>query len=139
MADKFFKKAVISLKPEFARAIYEGTKNWEFRLKAPPLGRWMFIYESAPVSAITGQVLFCEEIKGFPCNVWDLMKRNKNYTCNFPGITKKYFDEYTQGALFVSALRVLQAEPFEHKIAMPKPPQNWGTFRFVRTEDEEGK
>lgn len=134
-----FKAPVMSLKPEFAQAIYEGKKNWEFRLKAPPIGKWIFIYESAPVSAITGQVLFCEEIKGLPLNVWDLMRLNKNYVKNLPGITKNQFDKYTQSHLFVSALRVMKAERLDRKITLKKPPQNWGTFEFVHTEDEEGK
>lgn len=134
-----FKAPVISLKPEFAQAIYEGKKNWEFRLKAPPIGKWILIYESAPVSAITGQLIFCEEIKGLPLNVWDLMRLNKNYSSNLPGISKRQFDKYTESHHFVSALRVFRAEPFERKITLQKPPQNWGTFRFVRTEDEEGK
>lgn len=129
---------VMSLKPEFAQAIYKGKKDWEFRLKAPPIGKWIFIYESAPVSAITGLVLFCGEIKGIPSNVWELMKRDKNWVTNLPGITKDQFDKYTQSHLFVSALRVMKAERLERKITLKKPPQNWGTFEFVRTADKGG-
>lgn len=139
MKKDVFKYPVMSLKPEFAQAIYEGKKNWEFRLKAPPIGKWIFIYESAPVSAITGQVLFCGEIKGIPSNVWELMKRDKNWVTNLPGITKNQFDKYTQSHLFVSALRVMKAERLERKITMKKPPQNWGNFHFVRTPEKEGK
>lgn len=31
-----------------------------------------------------------------------------------------------------------QAECLERKITLKKPPQNWGTFEFVRTADKGG-
>ena len=46
------KVIVMALKPKYAKAIYEGRKNWEFRKAPPPLFHTIYIYESAPVSAI---------------------------------------------------------------------------------------
>ena len=48
------KVIILSIKPKYAKMIYEGTKAWEFRKKAPPVGVPMLIYESAPVSKVTG-------------------------------------------------------------------------------------
>ena len=41
---------VMSIKPKYAKAIYEGRKNWEFRKAPPPIYKEIYIYESAPVS-----------------------------------------------------------------------------------------
>ena len=124
------KVIVMSLKPKYAKAIYEGRKNWEFRKTPPPLFKTIYIYESAPVSKITGTVLFSEEIRGVPLSVYEIVKTNKCFTRNLPGITALELEEYAGRLNLVSALRVHRAERLEHTIIFAaKPPQNWGTFR----------
>ena len=124
------KVIVMSLKPKYAKAIYEGRKNWEFRKTPPPLFKEIYIYESAPVSKITGRVLFSEEIRGVPLSVYEIVKTNKCCTRNLPGITALELEEYAERLNLVSALRVHRAERLEHPITFSaKPPQNWGTFR----------
>lgn len=124
------KVIVMSLKPKYAEAIYEGRKNWEFRKTPPPLFKTIYIYESAPVSKITGTVLFSEEIRGVPFSVYEIVKTNKCFTRNLPGITYSKLEEYAGRLNLVSALRVHRAERLEHPITFSaKPPQNWGTFR----------
>ena len=124
------KVIVMSLKPKYAKAIYEGRKNWEFRKTPPPLFKTIYIYESAPVSKITGMVVFSEEIRGIPWSVYEIVKTNKCFTRNLPGISVLELEEYTGPLNLVSALRVHRAERLEHTITFSaKPPQNWGTFR----------
>ena len=124
------KVIVMSLKPKYAKAIYEGRMNWEFRKTPPPLFREIFIYESAPVSKITGTVVFTEEIRGVPLSVYEIVKTNKCFTRNLPGITALELEEYAGKLNLVSALRVHRAERLDHTINLcAKPPQNWGTFR----------
>ena len=124
------KVIVMSLKPKYAKAIYEGRKNWEFRKTPPPLFKTIYIYESAPVSKITGTLLFSEEIRGVPWAVYEIVKTNKCFTRNLPGITALELEEYAGPLNLVSALRVHSAERLEHTITFSaKPPQNWGTFR----------
>lgn len=124
------KVIVMSMKPKYARAIYEGRKNWEFRKTPPPLFKTIYIYESAPVSKITGTVLFSEEIRGVPLSVYEIVKTNKCFTRNLPGISYYELEEYAGRLNLVSALRVHRAERLDHTINFSvKPPQNWGTFR----------
>ena len=124
------KVIVMSLKPKYAKAIYEGRKNWEFRKTPPPLFKEIYIYESAPVSEITGTVVFTEEIRGVPLSVYEIVKTNKCFTRNLPGISYSELEEYAGRLNLVSALRVHRAERLEHPITFSaKPPQNWGTFR----------
>lgn len=133
------KVIVMSMKPKYARAIYEGRKNWEFRKAPPPLFKTIYIYESAPVSKITGTVVFSDEIRGIPLSVYEIVKTNKCFTRNLPGITALELQIYTGSHNLVSALRVFDAERLENDISFNvKPPQNWGTFRgHLRKEGAE--
>lgn len=134
---------VMSIKPKYAKAIYEGRKNWEFRKAPPPICKEIYIYESAPVSRITGRCIFCASVTSAPGVVWDMVKTNKCFTRNLPGITLGELREYA-AKHEVTALRVYKAERFEHVVTFSaKPPQNWGrfaaTYRDAPKEQEKGE
>ena len=121
---------VLSIKPKYAKAIYEGRKNWEFRKAPPPCFRDMYVYESAPVSAITGTITFSESVTGIPIAVMDIVRTNKCYTRNLPGITMGDLQAYA-GKRTVTALRVYEAKRFDKPVQFkPRPPQNWGRFQL---------
>ena len=123
---------VLAIKPKYAKAIYEGRKNWEFRKSPPPLFREMYVYESAPVSAVTGTVWFSESVTGIPLAVWDIVKTNKCYTRNITGISFPDLEAYT-GKHIVTALRVLDFNRFDKPVKFgPRPPQNWGKYLLPR-------
>ena len=126
------KVIVMSLKPKYAKAIYEGRKNWEFRKTPPPSYKGIYIYETAPVSKVTGVVVFGMEIRGIAVDVYDMVKNNKVFTRNLPGISFVELKEYAKNNL-VSALRVEEAQRLDRPIefAAKKVPQNWGSFRAV--------
>lgn len=131
------KVIVMAIKPKYAKAIYEGKKTWEFRKNPPPLNTWIAIYESAPVSAITGAICFDSMVKGPAYVSYEIASSNKCYAVNKPGISPKELKEYLAGSkdMNVCALHVLEFNRFEasQKISV-KPPQNWGTF-FVSKEE----
>ena len=119
---------VMAIRPKYAKAIYAGRKNWEFRKAPPPLYKEIYIYESAPVSRITGRVMFCVSVTGTWLDVWEMVKTNKCFTRNLPGITLDELEDYA-GKHNVTALSVYKAERFEHEVTFgAKPPQNWGRF-----------
>lgn len=61
------KVLVMSLKPQYAAAIYAGTKRFEFRKKPPTnLKAVYLVYESAPVSKLTGTVMFSDPSSSVP-------------------------------------------------------------------------
>lgn len=125
------KVIVMALKPKYARAIYEGRKNWEFRKTPPPLFHYIYIYESAPVSAVTGKVMFSESVTGIPLAVWDIVKTNKCYTKNLAGISLPDFEAYA-GKKLVTALRVHKTERLDKPIPFEaKAPQNWGRYAYI--------
>ena len=123
---------VLAIKPKYAKAIYEGRKQWEFRKAPPPLFKEMYVYESAPVSAITGTITFSESVTGIPQVVWDIIKTNKCFTRNLTGISLSVLEAYV-GNHTVTALRVLDSTRFEKPVKFgPRPPQNWGRFLIQR-------
>lgn len=132
------KALVMAIRPKYAKAIYEGRKNWEFRKVPPPLFRTIYIYESAPVSKITGTVTFSEAVTGVPMAVAAIVRRNGAYTRNLPGISLADFEHYA-GNMPVTALRVYRAQRLDREMRLEgRPPQNWGRFVAV-TAREAGK
>lgn len=125
------KVVVMSIKPKYAKAIYEGRKQWEFRKAPPPLYQRIYIYESAPVSKVTGWLYFSESVTGIPVAVWDIVKDNRCFTKNLTGISLPELQAYA-GKKLVTALRVFEPTRCEHPIAFDaKPPQNWGRFAYT--------
>ena len=128
---------VMAIKPKFAKAIYEGRKNWEFRKAPPPLFKTIYLYESAPVSAITGVVVFGEAVTGLPLAVWEIVKTNRCFVKNLAGISLFDLEEYA-GKKLVTALRVTEAARLNKPIPLVgKPPQNWGRFAYQTTKESE--
>lgn len=68
---------MMAIKPKYAEAIYAGKKRWEFRKAPPPVPGWVLLYESAPVSAVTGKVFLAAKIQGEPGCVWGFAKTQK--------------------------------------------------------------
>ena len=124
------KKAIVmSIKPKYAEMIYSGKKKWEFRKKAPPVEVPILIYESAPVSKVTGVVVFALEIRASPPLLW-LQVKNPQWEETGTGISRAELDAYAGGQP-VSALRVLTADRLDRPFRLSNPPQNWGSFWLV--------
>ena len=126
------KEVILSIHPKYAKAIYEGRKHWEFRKAPPPLFREMYVYESAPVSAVTGTITFSESVTGVPLAVWDIVRTNKCFHRNLTGISFPDLEAYA-GWQTVTALRVFNSKRFDKPVKFgPRPPQNWGRFLLPR-------
>jgi predicted transcriptional regulator len=125
---------VMAIKPKYAKAIYEGRKRWEFRKKPPRLWEPIYIYESAPVSKITGVIVFSLAIHGYPDNVYNAAKKINGRI----GTTFKDVVMYSDGGK-VSALLVEAAQMTALPIELNgKVPQNWGTYVLTTEENDNG-
>ena len=130
---------VMAIKPKYAEAIYSGKKRWEFRTQLPPVPGWVLIYESAPVSAVTGRVFLAAKIQGDPSFVWNVMKTQK-VIGQLPGISQREFYAYCGKRSSVSACATFFAEPFDSPVPLPegvRPPQNWR--RYYTSDGSEEK
>ena len=127
---------VMAIKPKYAAAIYAGTKRWEFRKAPPPVPGWVLIYESAPVSAVTGKAYLAAKIQGDPECVWSAVKTQKAVGGG-PGITEREFRAYCGKRRSVAACATFFAERFDSPQPLPPgvhPPQNWGTYLLRESE-----
>ena len=122
---------IMAIKPKYAKAIYSGDKCWEFRKAPPPLYRLVFIYESAPVSAITGTCVFTASVSGLPYDVLNLLRKVSQGAPRI-GISESELAAYAAGRS-VTALYVDQATPLDAPVHLAAhPPQNWCRLQSLR-------
>ena len=65
---------LLSIRPNFADRIMDGSKKVEFRRRHPrqiELGTRMLIYASSPVRALIGTAVVVEVVEASPEEVWD--------------------------------------------------------------------
>jgi predicted transcriptional regulator len=120
------KSVLLSIKPEFAEMILNGSKRFEFRrvlFKRLDVQK-VVIYASHPVKKIVGE-FEVEEVLSFSTEIlWQLTREGA-------GIKKEYFDRYFSGKATGHAIRV--AKPKRYKKAQSlsatypvhRPPQSF--------------
>ncbi|MDL2296693.1 hypothetical protein LJC68_04935 [Bacteroidales bacterium OttesenSCG-928-B11] len=80
---------LLSIKPEFAFKIFDGTKKFEFRksiFKRKDINK-IIVYASSPVQQVIGEFEIKNILHDDTEKVWSLTKQNS-------GITKQFYDEY---------------------------------------------
>ena len=94
------KRVLLSIHPEFADAIFDGRKHYEFR-------RVIFkenvdeivVYATAPVSRVIGSFRIEDIYEGSPTELWERTKAAA-------GVSKQKFDEYFGGRTRAFAIKV---------------------------------
>lgn len=82
-------KVILSIKPEFAFKIFDGTKKFEFRksiFKNEKI-KTIIVYASSPVQQVIGEFEIEEVLNYDLSTLWDL-------TQEFSGISEKFYYEY---------------------------------------------
>lgn len=85
-------KVILSIKPKFAKKIFEGTKKFEFRrsiFKKKGIKK-IVVYASAPISKVVGEFEIDKIIHEDVCVLWAITRLNA-------GITPEFFDRYFEG------------------------------------------
>lgn len=80
---------LLSIKPEFAHKIFDGSKKYEFRkqiFKDPSI-KTIIVYSSFPERKVIGEFNIGEVLNGSPADIWE--RTNKH-----SGITREFFDQY---------------------------------------------
>lgn len=118
-------RVLLSIKPEFASRIFDGSKKYEYR-------RTIFkrrevvtvvVYASDPVRRIIGEFEIGEILHEQPEELWAK-------TCNHAGITKKRFTEYFVNQAKGYAIEIKEARIYNTPIPLSKlmvlcPPQSF--------------
>ena len=101
-------KVVLSIKPEFANKIFDGTKKFEFRksiFKNVNI-KTVLVYSSSPVQKVIGEFQIGEIIKQDLETLWELTKE-------FSGITEEYFYKYFEDREYGFAIQVKEKTKFK--------------------------
>lgn len=100
-------KVLLSIKPEFAEKILNGSKRFEFRkglFKNQEISI-VVIYATMPVGKIVGQFRIDSILSDAPDALWIKTKK-------YAGISKKFYDSYYSGKNKAYAIKVGEVERF---------------------------
>ncbi|MBR4093562.1 MAG: ASCH domain-containing protein [Oscillospiraceae bacterium] len=82
---------LLSIKPQYAKVILEGKKQYEFRKNKPKQNvTHIIFYASSPQKEVVGEAEIESILEGTPNEIWEIAK-------TAAGITKKFFFSYYQG------------------------------------------
>ncbi|ECB6453198.1 TPA: ASCH domain-containing protein [Salmonella enterica] len=101
-------KVLLSIKPEFAEKILDGSKRFEFRkgiFKNRSINT-VVIYATMPLGKVVGQFSIESILSDAPEDLW--IKTQK-----YAGISKTFFDNYYSGRSTAYAIKVGDVERFE--------------------------
>jgi predicted transcriptional regulator len=92
---------VLAIHPRHADAILQGTKEYELRTRFPvvPPGTTVYMYSTAPISAVVGGFVIAEVVQGCPVEIWHRLGASV-------GLSSEEFNLYLQGRTEAKAIRI---------------------------------
>lgn len=118
-------KVLLSIKPEFAFKIFDGTKRFEFRkaiFKNPDVNV-VVVYVSSPVQQVIGEFEIEDILSCNPESIWEQTKQQS-------GITKDFFDEYFADREVAYAIKIKRTKRYDSPLSLKDdfhmvPPQSY--------------
>ena len=130
------KKVLISIKPKYAKQIFEGTKKYELRKNLWSLGtkNIIIVYASEGCKFIMGEFKTTKIIEDTPINIWNKYQDDL-------GITKEKFFEYFKNKEVAYAIRVDNYIKYDEPrllsdINIRRAPQSYMYLKDYETEYE---
>ena len=122
-------RVLLSIKPEFANLIFEGSKRFEFRksiFKNNDI-KTVVVYASSPVQKVIGEFEIEHIISDDLDSLWAKTKK-------FAGISRAYFDEYFVDKEIGFAIKIKKTKKYRNPLCLKKdlgllPPQS---FLYLR-------
>lgn len=117
----------ISVKPQYANAILDGTKTVELRRTRPnlPDGSLVILYSSTPTKAVVGWALLTRVREGTPGDIWNEFGADA-------AIKEPDYDTYFDGAEHAIALELDDVVAASNPVPLSvirsigiQPPQSW--------------
>lgn len=108
-------KVLLSIKPEYAEGILNGTKHFEFRkaIFKDSAVKTVVIYATMPVGKVIGEFDISEIIKDVPNKLW-------TQTEEFAGISRSFFNEYFEGRNTAFAIKVSNPKRYGRPLDLVK-------------------
>ncbi len=121
-------KVVLSIKPEFANKIFDGTKKYEFRkaiFKNEKI-KTVIVYASSPVKRVIGEFEIEKIINHDIDTLWAL-------TQQYSGISKDYFYQYFADRELGYAIKIKSIKKYRRSKCLLEdfnllPPQSFAYF-----------
>ena len=104
------KAVLLSIKPEFAHKIFDGTKKYEFRkqiFKDSSIKK-VIVYSSSPEQKVIGEFKIDTILRDTPSAIW-------LQTRDYSGITQAFYEEYFRGRQNAYAIKVASTRIYEQK------------------------
>jgi predicted transcriptional regulator len=125
-------KVILSIKPQFAEKIFEGTKKFEFRrsiFKNQDVKK-VVVYASAPISKIIGEFDIEDILHDDLGTLWE-------ETMEFSGISEEYYFSYFEGKNLGFALKIKSIKKYDNHYCIKEtfgisPPQS---FAYIKEEN----
>lgn len=122
------KTVLMSIKPEFADKIFEGTKQYEFRkviFKNKNIDR-VVVYASFPVMKVIGEFMVGDILEMDINELWEK-------TAEKSGISEEFFKAYYRGRDKGYAIRIAGVKKYEEPLSLKetfniRPPQS---FQYI--------
>lgn len=126
---------LMSIRPKWAKELYSGKKTVEFRKSSPPLDSLVFLYESAPVKAVTGCFQVQAVLTSNASHIWCVTTVLRR-VWNRGSVNRDFLFEYCGGAsgkccaiLAANSWRLPETEWKKLEKFAVRPPQSWQTLR----------
>ena len=100
-------KILLSIKPEYANKIFDGTKKFEFRksiFKNSNINT-VVVYASSPMQKVIGEFTIDKIMEEKPNVLWEMTQHHS-------GISKEFFDEYFLNRDRAFAIKVKDIIPY---------------------------
>lgn len=117
--------AILSIRPEYVKAILEGNKRYEFRKKPFKKNvKEVLVYATKPVGKIVCKFYIESVIQDTPENLWEDFG-------DLSGLSRDEFFAYFEGKEKGTAIEIKKVEKFPEPIDPKKllsdfrPPQSW--------------
>lgn len=122
-------KVVLSIKPEFANKIFDGTKKFEFRktiFKNEKVKK-ILVYASSPVQKVIGEFEIDKILNHDIDTLWDLTHQHS-------GISKQYFYQYFAQKELGYAIKIKNTKKYKQSRCLKSdynllPPQSFVYYK----------
>ncbi|MEK6552305.1 MAG: hypothetical protein AABZ54_02510 [Bacteroidota bacterium] len=118
-------RVLLSIKPEYAFKIFDGTKKFEFRkviFKNPNI-KTVVVYASFPVQQIIGEFEIDDIFSFDPESIWKMTKK-------YSGISEDFFFEYFADRDIAHAIKIKKTKKYRKPLCIREdfnavPPQSY--------------
>ncbi len=118
-------RVLLSIKPEYAEKIFEGTKKYEFRRSVfkNKNVKTVVVYASSPIQQVIGEFEIDSILNDDLNSLWNITK-------DFSGISENFFFEYFNNKEKGYAIKIKRTKKYKKPLSLQKdfnatPPQSF--------------